>query len=681
VQGDLHEEFDYQLQRVGLRNARLRYWRDVLGFAKPFALKRKQTTYPPSSFFHFPMLRSYLTIALRTLWRSKGYTAINVVGLSVAFCTSLFLLLMAYLQLTFDAFHADGDRIFQTYFFTNHPEGASRSGSMPLPLLPALKAEHPEVEAARLVMGRTSLVEYRGKYLDKEVYYTDPDFFNIFSFSLRKGSPQTALNTLSSIVISESLARATFGDEDPMGKQLLVGSKGNQKGYLVTGVLADAPYNSSIRYDALVRVENQPGYHAQKGQWDAYSHRVFVKLAPGTARETFEKQLKAFARKYYPGTFDELKSKGAKPDARGDLFALRLQKLSTCISTRKVSDGKGVPRRDDLPAGGHRRFFSADRLHQLHQPEHGPFVYPGPRGGRAQNAGRPQRASFSPRSGANRHHLLRGTGSGCLLYVLLPLSTPHSTRGWPELRGQPAFPGLMLGMFAVVTLAGGYPAWQMAVQPGGGAEGQKYRSKQPGVLRNSLLVRSLSISACLPAARSLPCSNWTTCASSRSGFEKEQVISIPVGNHADGRQVLQRLRDKLAGDPAVVHYGQWGQPGQGQGPRYCPVGGQFYPTGKQCYTDWLLVDYDYLKTLAINCWRPRLSIPPTPPIRWAAWSLPKAWPEDGEKQPVGQGVRRQGRAPIIGVVPISTCIPSPTSPYPLPCAFPIRTPSTTYSCG
>jgi hypothetical protein len=72
VQGDLHEEFDYQVQRVGLRKARRRYWRDVLGFARPFAIRRKQTPYPQPFFYHFPMLKSYLTIALRTLWRSKG---------------------------------------------------------------------------------------------------------------------------------------------------------------------------------------------------------------------------------------------------------------------------------------------------------------------------------------------------------------------------------------------------------------------------------------------------------------------------------------------------------------------------------------------------------------------------------------------------------------------------------
>ncbi|MBD0257293.1 MAG: ABC transporter permease, partial [Cytophagales bacterium] len=290
------------------------------------------------------MLRSYLTIALRTLWRSKGYTAINVVGLSVAFCVSLFLLLNAYVELTYDSFHADGDRIFQTYFFANDPEGATRGTSMPLPLMPALKAEYPELEAAaRLMTIRKSLVEYQGKYFDKEVRLTDPDFLKIFSFPLLKGNRATALNGLSNIVISAQLARALFGEEDPIGKQLVAGLDGSRRSYIITGVLVDPPYNSSIQYEALVRIENLPGYHDQLDEWSSYSHRVYVKLAPGATRETFEKQLKAFTRKYYPGTFDELESKGAKPDERGDLFAVRLQQLSDVRFDKEVSGQKGIP--------------------------------------------------------------------------------------------------------------------------------------------------------------------------------------------------------------------------------------------------------------------------------------------------------------------------------------------------
>ena len=94
------------------------------------------------------MIRNYFKIAFRNIWKSKGYASINIVGLSVAFCISVFLFLTAYFQLSFDNFHKDGDRIYQTYFFSNDPEKAEKGSSMPFPLTPALKAEFPEVEAA-----------------------------------------------------------------------------------------------------------------------------------------------------------------------------------------------------------------------------------------------------------------------------------------------------------------------------------------------------------------------------------------------------------------------------------------------------------------------------------------------------------------------------------------------------
>ena len=267
-----------------------------------------------------------------------------MVGLSVAFCICVFLFLTAYRQLTFDSFHADGDRIFQPYFFSNDPERASRSGGMPLPLTPALKAEYPEVEAAARVMtGRTSLIAYKGKYFDKLVTLTDPDFLNLFSFPLLKGTRQSALRDLSSIVISESTAKTVFGTEDPLGKRLQLGSDGNQKSYTVTGVLADAPDNSSIRCDALIRIENFANYQGDKDKWDAHSHAVFIKLTPNANQAAVEARLKPFAQKYFPESIETLKKKGAQPDERGDLFAVRLQKLADVHFDLEISGGKGAP--------------------------------------------------------------------------------------------------------------------------------------------------------------------------------------------------------------------------------------------------------------------------------------------------------------------------------------------------
>jgi ABC-type antimicrobial peptide transport system permease subunit len=661
VQGDLHEEFDYQVGRVGMTKARLRYWRDVLGFARPFAIQRKKTTFPPSPFFHFPMLRSYLTIALRTLWRSKGYTAVNVVGLSVAFCTSLFLLLMAYLQFTFDSFHADGERIFQTYFFANDPEGATRSSSMPLPLMPALKAEYPEVEAAARVMTvRKSLVEYGGKYLDKEVYFTDPDFTRMFSFPLLKGNRETALNGLSSMLVSESLARALFGEEEPIGKQLVVSVDGNRRSYLVTGVLADAPYNSSIHYEALVRIENLPGYRDQSGKWDGYSHRVFVKLAPGADKDAFEKRLTPFARKYFPNRLAELKGKGAKPDARGDLFALRLQQLADVHFDREVSDGKGVSMALIYMLVGIAVFVLLIACINFVNLSVARSFTRAREVGVRKTLGALKGQLFTQIWGESVLIYLGGMVVGAMLaYLLLPaFNATFHTRLDLGHAIQPGFLAVMLGMFAAVTLlAGGYPAWQMTkFNPVTVLKG-KVSLKQPGVLRNGLLVVQFVISSLFACCTVVALQQLAYLRAQPLGFEKELVVSIPVGNHTDGRQVLQRLRDKLAADPAVLAVtGSGVNLGKGKDRVTSRSVIDFTYRGKKVASDWLVIDYDYLKTLNIKLLAGREFDP-----AYASDSVGRVIITEsmakmlGEKDPVGklfgddedQGTKYQ----VIGLVP------------------------------
>ncbi len=657
VQGDLHEEFDYQVQRVGLPKARLRYWRDVLGFVKPFAIKRKKNPYPTPPFFQFPMLRSYLTIALRTLWRSKGYTAINVVGLSVAFCTSLFLLLMAYLQLTYDSFHADGDRIFQTYFFANDPEGATRSSSMPIPLMPALKAEYPEVEAAaRLMTIRKSLVEYGGKYFDKEVYFTDPDFTRVFSFPLLKGNRGTVLNGLSNIVISDRLARAVFEDEDPIGKQLVVGVDGNRRSYIVTGVLADPPYNSSIQYDALVRIENLSGYRDQMGKWDNYSHRVFVKLAPGTSKEAFEKRLKSFVSKYFPATLEELKSKGAKPDPRGDLFAVRLQQIADVHFDREVSDGKGAPLGLIYMLVGIAVFVLLIACINFINLSIARSFTRAREVGVRKTLGALKSQLFTQIWGESMIIYLIGLLVGILLTCLLlpAFNTAFNTRLDLSHLNQPGFLVVIMALFTGVTLlSGGYPAWQMAkFNPVAVLKG-KVSLKQPGVLRNALLVMQFAISSLFACCTVVALQQLDYLRRQPLGFEKEQVISIPVGNHADGRQVLQRLRDKLAADPAVLAVtGSGVNLGKGKDRVTSRSVVGYTHRGRKVSSDWLLVDYDYLKTLNMKLLAGREFDP-----AYASDSLGRIIITEsmakmlGEKDPVGKFFGDNNEHQIIGVIP------------------------------
>ena len=263
------------------------------------------------------MIKNYLKIAFRNLWKHKSSTLINVLGLAVAFCASTLLFMQVAFQYSFDQFHTDRNRIFRAYSVSNKPDGIKRSASMPYPFAPTLKQEMPEIEAASGYQEGGGLVRYGDKQLDKEIDGVDPDFLTMFSFPLIQGNARQALNGLSNMVITQRMATAVFGATNPMGKTLAVNSNGGWRSFIVSGVLADAPKNSSVQFDALMRIENMGGYQDGKSRWDYTNHDVYLKLKPANADQvTFEKRLQAFTRKYYASSIRDLKQAGAKPDDR-----------------------------------------------------------------------------------------------------------------------------------------------------------------------------------------------------------------------------------------------------------------------------------------------------------------------------------------------------------------------------
>lgn len=661
VQGDLGELYAYWHQRAGEPQASLRYVLNVFSVLPPFVLRRraKKNQYSQPSSFDPAMFRNYLKIALRTLWRSKGYTAINVVGLSVAFCVCTFLFLMVYRQLTFDSFHQDGDRIFQAYRFRNEPAKAERSGGMPMPFTPALKVEYPEIQAAARLLSGSSLIEYKGKYLDKFISYTDADFLNVFSFPMLKGNRAMALRDLSSLVLNESTAKAIFGSENPIGKPLLLGNEGNQKQYIVSGVLADAPDNSSIRYDVIARIENTPTYRDAKDQWDAISHNVFVKIAPNADQATLETRLKTFAQKYFSDDLEKLKKQGAKPDERGDVMAVRLQKLANVHFDREISGGPGAPIAVVYALLGIAFFILLIACINFINLSVARSFTRAREVGVRKSLGALKKQLFSQIWSESALICLIGFLVGSLMaYLLVPVfNAQFNAKINLTFLLHPGVVGGILSMFLFVTLvAGGYPSWQMAKFNAVEVLKGKITMKRPGFIRNSLLVTQFTISCLLTCCTIFAIQQVSYLRTRPLGFEKEQVISIPVGNKYSGRQLLQRLRNKVANDPSVLAItGSGVNLGRGKdGGTSRSVFGFTYKD-KELSTDWLLVDYDYLKTLNIKLLAGREFSPAYPSDSLDRVIITESMARQiGETNPVGKffqtdtaGTKYQ----VIGLVP------------------------------
>ncbi|MPR34764.1 ABC transporter permease [Salmonirosea aquatica] len=609
------------------------------------------------------MIKNYFKIALRTLWKSKGYAAINVFGLSVAFCVCVFLFLTAYRQLTFDDFHEDSDRIFQLYSVTNNAEKTDRSKATSLPLVPALQAEFSKDLAAvtRIWSGTKSLVTHQEKSLDKMVVGVDSGFLNVFTFPLVKGSRQTALRDLNGIVITEDMARSIFGDAEPIGKQLQLGGGRDQRTYQVTGICRDVPDNSSIHFDALIRIESTNSYHAFKDKWDAYSGTSYIKLAPAISEQAFENQLRQFAKKYYPDNISKLKTQGAKPDELGDIFAIRLQNMADVHFGKELSGGKGTPFAAVFAIIGIGLFIlliacinfinlnmarSFTRMREV---------------GVRKSVGATKKQLFVQIWGESVLLCFLGFVGGVLLaFQLVSLfnaTFDAQVNLFDIVLMQKGFILLMLSVFLLVTfIAGGYPAIKMAgYNPVLVLKG-KLSLKRPGGLRNSLIVSQFAISCLLICCTVIAVQQLRFLRQLPLGFEKEQVISIPIGNRADGRQVLQRMRNRLADDPSVVSVtGSGINLGKGKDNVTSRVSLGFTYKEREVSTDWLLVDYDYLKTLGIKLLGGREFDPAFPTDSTNRVIITESMAKKiGETDPVGKyfetdtsGTRYQ----IIGLVP------------------------------
>jgi len=234
------------------------------------------------------MWSHHLKNGLRAIRRKKAFSLINILGLAIGLAAFLLIVQYAVFELSFDDFHAAGDRLFRI-------RGGDRADSC-LAIGQALKDAFPEVrEFAKI--GRTGA---RGVYSREEihlrrehVFSATPSFLTMFSFKMLKGDPVTALSEPNAVVVTASTAKAYFGDEDAMGKVL---RHNGTTDYKITGILADIPANSHLKIDLLLSwatVRNRLGEKLDNS-WVDWGIWTYILLAPGADPSAFQAKLTKF---------------------------------------------------------------------------------------------------------------------------------------------------------------------------------------------------------------------------------------------------------------------------------------------------------------------------------------------------------------------------------------------------
>ncbi len=201
------------------------------------------------------MFTSYFKIAFRSLWKHKGFSALNITGLSIGTAIVILLSLYVWDEWTFDRFHAKSDRIYRAWVKEHFRGDVFFNTVTPLVLGQELKDNFPEIQQVARYYTVNSLVK-NGNFSElEEVHTVEPSFFKIFDFKLLRGKAESALNDIHSVLITEEIGLKYFGDPYPMGQTLIIQTAGEWTAFTVTGILEKAPGNSSIQYSIVLPFE------------------------------------------------------------------------------------------------------------------------------------------------------------------------------------------------------------------------------------------------------------------------------------------------------------------------------------------------------------------------------------------------------------------------------------------
>ncbi|MCB0491518.1 MAG: ABC transporter permease [Cyclobacteriaceae bacterium] len=242
------------------------------------------------------MIRNHILLALRNIAKHKLFSLINIAGLSLGLTAAIILFLFARYQLTYDQYHSNADNLYIVYKERITPTGTQPTYDTWHPLLGQLKADFPEVKTGTRINESGVMVEANGNRFSESCYYVDPAYFNVFDFPLALGDNNNPLPTKNSAIISQELAKKFFGEENPIGKPLIINF---EKQYTVSGVLKEYPQNSSIASELIFHIQSQSDYADWENDWGSSSLFTVIQLDEAASAEALSSKFPSLIKKLW----------------------------------------------------------------------------------------------------------------------------------------------------------------------------------------------------------------------------------------------------------------------------------------------------------------------------------------------------------------------------------------------
>jgi putative ABC transport system permease protein len=588
------------------------------------------------------MLKHFFITGIRNFRRNSSSTLLNILGLAIGLTTTLLILEYVINELSYDRFHANKDNIYRVVVEQEKEGEISPTAYITAAVAPSMKEDFPEVKYFTRFSNPTGAVLMYGdkKIQAKKLTYADSSLFDVFSFKLLRGEPQRVLSQPYQVVLTESMAKNIFGNEDPVGNVLRMNSKDN---LTVTGVVADFPANSQLDFDALVSFSTlylNPDYYLD---WDGgWNYPSYVMLARGTDVDALKAKFPGFMEKninYKYRQFGFIMSLDLQPLTRVHLFSQKdfgieeegdLQGLFiyasiaifilliACINFMNLTTARSFTRSREI---GLRKVSGANRGLIIFQ-----FLF---------------------------ETLLISVAAfliSIFLADLLQAKFNQLTGKDLSIFGTSAIKmlgGMVLLIILTSLAAGSYPAWFISrFPPLLSIKGTMISGKGKSVFRNVLVVFQFVISVVLIILTLVVYTQMKFINSRPLGFSKDNVVIMPmVSEHA--MQDYRALKDAFSGIPQVTGSGASSEvPGNG-----FTMNG-YFPEGfkEPIMINVVDVDADYLTLMNIPVIQGR-GFDPSSNADSSAFIINESLAKKlGWDNPVGKTIDRDGRHKVIGVV-------------------------------
>lgn len=243
------------------------------------------------------MLKNYINIAIRNLLKHKFYSVLNILGLSIGLSCFIIISLFVKEELTYDQFHKDVNQIYRIDFAATLNGSDHIAAQVGAPMAAAMLNDYPEVtDAFRMRESGTWFIKEKNTektFKEEHVLMADSNFFEFFTVRLIHGDPKTVLKRPKTIVMDLSTSKKYFGDQNPVGKTLVLDNKTD---YEVTGVYEDLPTNSHFQQNIILSMSSFKWANNQN--WLSTNFNTYIKLKESTTPESLQAKIPQVIEKY-----------------------------------------------------------------------------------------------------------------------------------------------------------------------------------------------------------------------------------------------------------------------------------------------------------------------------------------------------------------------------------------------